>query len=273
MRKKQCASCLTETPHSGGRCSSCSFRLIDQLQKTPLLVVGLGGGGQKRFYPAMVIQALVHGALLLYGYDAKVISSNPSLLCIYKKSFFGTMLPIRLVRFSDYGQEPLPKVWKKYGAYVFFLEDKQDEKDLEDLLFGYWEGISFWKKIWKSVPCVLNMPAESRFIGDSRFIESAGKYPQGDTSSRLRRAFGVRWGRRLLILLEKIFPVLRFDSFDVASQSDSDQDRLWESFMWILLNTKNVKPKKSVGYLSVWGRDVFHKLCSSGTKVWTRHRP
>lgn len=273
MRYKKCPSCLNELGIRLGECGVCGFKIKQEFEKLKLVTIGLGGSGQKEFYGTQLIQSLVHGALLETGNDARVLSSRSPLICLYHKGLFGQMRPKALIRLTVLSGERDPIVWKDYDGYIYFLEDKKDEKSLEDLIFGYREEVPRWKKFLSPSPCLINLPRESRLLSkdatDSDIMGSDGDI----ISFWMRRTFGVRWGRRLLILVEKAFPRVRFNCFDVASQSSFDEMRLWDSFVWILAEKGLLHSREKKSFVTFlkrkeWGT-VIHKVKAFLTWQWS----
>lgn len=234
-------------------CSSCHHPLPPKFFKIPLRLILIKGAMDIPHYESFLQRSILQGNLKDQGIDLFPLPTPYSkiyALCSLKN---GQWKLLSHICFCE-TESLLPHV----SAILYFLTSDPTQNSsllLENLIMETSKIYSGIKRFFNPPLFILNLiPLEDILLNVPQFFSKIIETSVLSSSSfkdYVRSTMALWHGRRLLEILEDVFPSIFYTSFTLSSHTLSSSYLGLSSFLWILEKWNFLKKRKSGSFLSI----------------------
>ena len=240
-----CPFCLTpQIIERKETCPSCKEMIPDSFFRVPFHLISFYDPSQnnsesfyKEAYETALLKIFLQGELKESDLDLTVYTQKYSSLYVLSKLKKNTLKPLCYIKFLA---NPSSRLFAASSAFFYMLtEQSSSVSQLEAFSYRALENFSSFNPFFKRPPLVLNLfPLEEILLNTPDFLVKV--FEQNHTTSLstfpiyIRSTTALWFGRRLLTLLEDVFPKIFYTSFNFSQETHLSSRLISDPFLWIL---------------------------------------
>ncbi|MBS0185729.1 MAG: hypothetical protein JSS34_05240 [Proteobacteria bacterium] len=191
----------------------------------------------KEAYETTLLKIFLQGNLKESGLDLCPYAEKYPSLYILSKLKKNTLKPLCYIKFVT---NPSSKLTSISSAFFYMLTEQNSSlSHLEAFSYSTLKNFSSFNPFFKRPPLVLNLyPLEGILLNIPESLVNIFEQNSPSSlsifSSYIRSTTGLWFGRRLLTLLEDVFPKIFYTSFNFSQETLLSSRLISEAFLWIL---------------------------------------